>query len=406
MTTYVGNNVFPTAITEVVGGTAGTSASVNVGLEGLADRTVWLKTRADAADGSQFRNLRTPKISDITAVAFDFNSHKRGDGTNTAFWSNSWHYWIKCGVDTAGKYYIGDNDVWILADTGALSPPKVSFGCDSANTPSATGRVCLFNGDLKTTGGGVDPQYILGPTVGNDYSGTWTTKSLDTIGSFVTYVRAYDCVVTPTQRIIVAGGGDLSGAGQFLVWKSDDNGNTFTRVTVGNVSSSQDALTRVIVGKNGRLVAWIKTTPVNQGDKLFYSDDNGNTWSSRSSIGFAQISDGVYLPDLDLWAFASLNTTSIWTTPDPVVGSFTQFSTIAVPAALGGFKHYLFWAVSFSSTWKEIRWSPDAMASQLVLARSSYSTDFVHLAASTDRGQMLFTGQSAGVSSITQTERL
>lgn len=380
--TYAGNNVFPTTITEVQGGGALTSSAVNVGLEGLADRTVYLKTIKDSEDGRPLRNLRAPAVVDTAAAGFSF-AYTRGDGTAAAFYSPGAHLWIKTGYNTSnGQIYIGDLNQWGVFDTGTSSI-KTSFGCDSASLV-ASGRISVYDGALRTTGGGVDPRYILGPSSGG-ITGTWTVKSLDTIGSFVSYVRAYDAIVTDSgQRVIVVGGGDLVSTGQFLAWKSDDHGNTFTRVTVGNVSASQDALTRIIKGKSNRLVSWIKTSSANQGNKLFYSDDNGNTWSSRSGIGFDQIGDGCYLPDLDLWAFASASSFGIYTTPDPVLGAFTFHDTIVAPDALAGFGHYLLFSRSNSSVDRELFLSTNGLSSFTVVGRNTAvgSDAFTHIAAS------------------------
>lgn len=45
MAQYAGSDVFPVSFEEVNDGTARDAASVNVGLESLADRTIWLKNR-------------------------------------------------------------------------------------------------------------------------------------------------------------------------------------------------------------------------------------------------------------------------------------------------------------------------------------------------------------------------
>jgi len=403
--TYAGNNVFPGQITEPSDGEPGTVASVNVPLEGLADRTVYLKTILDGENGRTLRNLRPQVIASVVPTAFNFNAHKRGDGSNTSFWSDMFHFWIKCGVDTAGIVYIGDNDLWFLHDTGASGAVKTSFGCDST-IGASVGRVTLYNGDLKTTGGGVDPKYLRGPASG-DITGAWTTLSLDTIAGFLTYVRAGDVVVTPTQRVIVCGGGDISGTGQFLIWKSDDDGATFTRVTVANLTVSQSYLARIIVGKNGRLVTWVKATSANQGAILYYSDDDGDTWSSRSAIGFDQIIDGVYLPDLDLWFFA--NATSVQITDDPVIGSFTPYVPSFTVNSMGGFASYLVLAVSTASSlgsgWNEIHISTDGLASAELVARLVFPAATLHIASNPDRGQITCTGIGATHSSLMQSLR-
>lgn len=394
--TYAGNNAFPSLITEPSDGEPANASAFNVPIEGLADRTVWLKTRVDERDGSHIRNIRKPAKTDTLAAAFDF-AFTRADGTAQAFWAPSFQFWIKCGKNTAGKFYIGDNGDFILFDTAATSPPKVSFGCGG-------GRACVFDSTNRTTGGGVDPQYIRGPS--GDYTGTWTTLSLDTIGSFLSYVRAGDAVVTPTNRMIVCGGGDLSGTGQFLIWKSDDDGATFTRVTVGNLVLSTDFLSRIICGKNGRLVAWNRRGSANQGDVLWYSDNNGDTWSSRSAIGFDNITDGVYLADLDLWAFATSASGTIYTTPDPVLGAFTSHAISSAPTAMGGYGHYLIITQSFASGWPQILLSLDGLATGLVFNTNYVGRDTVvaphsHIAVA-PLGHCLI----SSVSALTLTEKI
>jgi hypothetical protein len=360
--TYAGNNVFPANITEPSDGEPPVVASVNVPLEGLADRTIWLKTRTDAADGAPFRNLRVPVFAEINTTVFDF-AFTRADGSSPAFWSSQFQLWIKPGKDTVGKFYVGDNGFYTLFDTG-LTAVKVSFGCGNDT------RTCVFDSTLRTLGGGVDLKYMQGPT-GLVYTGAWTDKTLEVIGGFLSYVRAGDAILAGSSRLIVCGGGDVSGTGQFLIWKSDDGGTTFTRVTVGNVSASQDYLTRVIIGKSGRLVAWIKTSSANQGNKLFYSDDNGDTWSSRSAIGFDQITDGAYLSDLDLWAFGTTASNNIYTTPDPVLGAFTAHATVFPVTTLGGFGHYLLFGATIASGWQQMYLSVDGMTSVQAVGRDT-----------------------------------
>lgn len=52
MSQYAGSNTFPTSFEEVDDGTVRDAASVNVGLEALADRTVWLKSEIDGTNPS------------------------------------------------------------------------------------------------------------------------------------------------------------------------------------------------------------------------------------------------------------------------------------------------------------------------------------------------------------------
>lgn len=381
-TTYAGANVFPTTITLPADGEPPLVASVNVPLEGVADRTTWLKARADAADGALVRDLQRPITKDSGGTTLDF-SYTRADGSATGFWCPSYNLWIKTGVNVVGKIYIGDNGYFALFDTAATAPPKVTFGCDSALQDTSPGRVCLFDSASYAS----NPKYILGPISG-DYSGTWTTTVLDA-NTYLTFVRANDCVVTPAQTMIVVGGGDISGAGQFLVWRSINSGATFTRINVANVSSFGDYFTRVIVGKAGRLVAWTDEIAVNQGSTLWYSDNDGATWSSRSAIGFHNIKDGAYLADLDLWAFAA--DTSIYTTPDPVIGAFTTNAIGTAASALGGFGHYLVYGQSVSFSRPELRLSLNGMVSSHFIARDPTTGQAFRNIAASPLGQLCMT---------------
>ncbi len=386
MSTYAGNNVFPSAITEPVAGAPATVASVNVALEGLADRTVYLKTRADIADGSGIRNLRVPIEKDSVGTLFDF-AFVRDDGSAPAFWAPQFQFWIKPGKNTAGKFYIGDNGYFTLYDTGAAAPPKVSFGCGGT-------RTCVFDSTLRTSGGGVDLKYIQGPAAGLDFTGTWTTRTLDTIASFITFVRAGDAVVTGLDTVIAVGGGDISGTGQYIVWRSTDGGTTFTRILVAAITLAQDFLSRVIVGKSNRLVAWANESAANLGDRLYYSDDDGATWFSRTAIGFDHITDGVYLADLDLWAFVASTTNTIYTTPDPVVGAFTAHVNPSPITAMGGFGHYLVVAVNPSSGWYQVVMSNDGFsATSSVVGRdpTQEGAPYVSISASPLGGLLLAT---------------
>lgn len=391
---YTPTPVMPTGYTLPNDGELADVASVNVPLEALADGVAFLNGKYSSLDGRPFRNLRTPIAKDTSGASFDFSyTRPAPDGSCTAFWSNTYNLWVKCGNNTAGRIYVGDSNAFNAFDTGATSPPKVSFGCDSA-TPTSPGRVCVFDSGSVTA----NPKYILGPVSG-DYAATaWTTSTLDS-GTFLSYVRPHDCVVTPTQRIIVVGGGDVSGIGQFLAWKSDDFGATFSRVTIANVTLYSDYLTRVICGKNGRLVAWNNESSANLGNVLWYSDDNGNTWSSRTVVGLDHIGDGAYLPDLDKWFFVS--GTSIYVTSDPVLGAFTPTSIGIAATTLGGLGHYLMYAQSVAFTRPEVRLSVDGMATTGFVGRETLTGQAYRHIATSPYGQFLL----SGTATLTLTEK-
>lgn len=99
MGTITGANTFPASITSPDDGVADTAADVNVTLEGLADRTVYLKTRVDVlvADTPEFflanyqvcagSNLTTTTLVQPTTMHFalQFGSFgASGTGTGTS----------------------------------------------------------------------------------------------------------------------------------------------------------------------------------------------------------------------------------------------------------------------------------------------------------------------------------
>lgn len=362
-TTYSGANAFPTSITLPADGEAPVVASVNVPMEGLADRTTYLKARTDAIDGLTFRTLKRPEIKDSGGVSLDFSIIRLdGSGSCPPFWSPSYNLWLKPGINSAGHVYIGDNGYYANFNTGATAPPTTSFGCDSAIQDTSPGRVCLFSAASVAS----NPAYILGPASGDYDSASWTTKVLDA-NAYATFVRANDCAVTPAQTVIVVGGGDISGFGQFLVWRSTDFGNSFTRIVVDNAALFGDFFTRVIVGKSGMLLAWIKDGAADKGDRLYYSTDDGATWSNRAGIGFDNIVDGVYLPDIDTYFFSSGS--AIYSATDPIGGSFTAHAAGSAVLALGGFGHTLVYGTSPTALRPELRASVDALATTKLVGR-------------------------------------
>lgn len=394
-TTYAGTDVFPITITLPADGDPPVVASVNVPLEGLADRTAYLKSVTDSMDGVAYRNFQTPIINDTTSTPLDFSS-ARGDGTSSspAFWSSLYNLWFKPGSPTAGSFYIGDNGYISKYACGATSPPTLQIGCDSTigTTP---GRVALFHA-LSVS---ANPSYVLGPATG-DFNGTWVTRVWDsnTYGSFV---RANDCVVTPSQSVILVGGGDASGFGQLIVWRSVDFGFSFTRILVANSPSFGQYFSRVVGSYFGRLVTWQTANTAVGGNVLYYSDNDGATWSSRSGIGFDNIVDGAYLPDLDIWAFVS--GTSIWTTPDPVLGAFTQWPIGIAASALGGVGHALLYAQQISGIRPELRLSLDGMNTANFVYReiASGGSDSLHSISASPLGQLC----AATTSSLVFTEK-
>lgn len=394
-TTYAGNPVFPDSITLPADGEPPAVASVNVPFEGLADRTKYLKAQTDAMDGACYRNFQTPIVNDATGTAFDFSS-ARSDGTSSApaFWSSLYNMWIKPGSPTAGSFYIGDNGYVSKYASGAGGAPTLQIGCDST-VGINPGRVALFHA-LSVA---ANPSYILGPATG-DFSGAWTTRVWDS-SAYMSFVRANDVVVSPVQTVILVGGGDISGFGQLIAWRSTDFGFSFSQIVVDNAPQFGQYFSRIVGSYFGRLVTWQTASSVNGGAKLYYSDNDGVTWSSRSGIGFDNIVDGAYLPDLDLWAFAS--GTSIWTTPDPVLGAFTEWPIGIAPSALGGVGHALMYAQQISGSRQELWLSLDGMSTANKVYRQTEldGTFQIHSISSSPRGQLC----AATTSSLVFTEK-
>lgn len=254
------------------------------------------------------RNWYTPIVADNLSAQLD-TIHVRTDGSIGIFYAPSRAYWIICGSDAAGFFYFGEVNAIGKQDTGVASPPKFSFGCDATNA----GRMLLFSSDAVGAAGTISyARSATGVAVSS-----WTKLSLP--GAVTTDAQACDAVVTQTGRVVVVGGRD----GRYRAWLSDDGGDsaTWTQVDVGARVNSIDNLDRVIVGKSNLLVAFTDASSVNGGNKLWYSSDNGATWTARSGLAFSDMNAACYSAVEDLWYFAHGGVVEV--TSDPIAGSFT-----------------------------------------------------------------------------------
>lgn len=264
----------------------------------------WIDYLADSA----YLNWFNPIFQDLAPSSFN-NTHLRRDGTAEAFHAPIHGAgWVLLGKNTAAHFWNGDYDYFQDFNTAVGGAPKMSFGCETN-----TGRLLLF--DHTVNGAGSHTSYLR-----SDVGAlTFTLKNLGNVttdGAACDVVRVDDAL----GRIVVCGGQDA----KFVVWNSDDAGNTFTKVIVGNRVNVGSNLDRIIVGKDGLLVAWTNDSAINGGNSLWYSEDFGDTWSERATIGFNNILDAVYLPDEDVYLF--LLATSLKRTADPIAGSFTTLT--------------------------------------------------------------------------------
>ncbi len=241
-------------------------------------------------------NWPTSIYSDTTPTILQLSS-VRPDGSAAMYRSQYQSVWIVLGHSTAGHLYVFEFSKVDDINTAIASP--VAFHCGAEALASGLPRQVVFNSAL-TTGG---PVYAYS---GAGTLATWTKSNLP--GTYaVSQGQVLDAVTTGTGRIVAVGGGATNIAnvafGDLNAWTSS-NGVTFTAAVVGSRVTVGVNLARIIVGKANRLVAWVNDTGGNGGNVLWYSDDDGSTWTARTgALTGVRIIDGCYSATDDAYYF-------------------------------------------------------------------------------------------------------
>lgn len=267
----------------------------------------WLDYLADVA----FMNWQFVITKDVLGAALDTaNERRNGAGVVNAaaksFYDNVSGFWVITGSMTADQIYIGTQGNIILTALAATGR-KFTFGCSMGNDK---GLVIIEDAPI-TAGNPIVIQLL------DIVPATNSSSSLE--ATCVTEMQARDCVLTPTGRVVVVGGRD----GQYSAWYTDDQFGTITRVDMGAKADNNHNLENVLVGKDGILVAWTNANTAAGGDVLWYSEDDGVTWSARTAIGFDNILSGTYIDAEETYVFATADEIKT-VTGDIIAGGFVD----------------------------------------------------------------------------------
>ncbi len=256
----------------------------------------WLDYLADVA----LLNVHTHTF-DASNTVLDLSA-VRSDGTAGIYKTPFHDAWVLLGHGTAGSIYVvtaAGHIVNSLA-TGAASPPHWHHGAFCTNGAL---RDVVFCADDFT--GGAAPAYAR--SVAGQLHGTWTKATLPG-----TYSTSYPsrCLDSTSTRdgIIVAVGGGATGlingiSGDWNVWTSTDGVTWTLSAPIGRANVDFD-LSRVIIGKNGRLVTWANAAAGNGGNRLCFTDNLGATWTVRTDVlTSSNIVDGCYSAVDDAYYF-------------------------------------------------------------------------------------------------------
>lgn len=259
-------------------------------------------------------NWHSSIIKDIANATIDTTSQRFSSGLHGIFFDPVRGYWWATGSNTSKQVYFGDFDYMTALNT-AVVVTAASFKIH-AGVALASGHVLLMTNELFGAADNVESiaRSDDAPIAG---SMAWTSRTIG--GPCSSGARCGDIIVTDSDRVIVVGYQD----GDQIAWVSDDDGVTWTPKTVGTMASSIDGLAKIIKGKDGLLVAFVSAPAGDGGDSLWISDDDGETWSERTTIGFDDIKDAAYSESRDRYYFA--HDTSVSVVQDVENGVFTEY---------------------------------------------------------------------------------
>jgi hypothetical protein len=243
-------------------------------------------------------------------------SYLQVKGTAKCFWYQALGVWIGLGHPTANLYYFGYN---FFAQPAGTPGTGLRY---SHGVPTADGRIILADHIDQGTGNVfVDRSGIKDLT-------SWTSVTLHTGASTFGAVGA-SCVKAD-GTIVMVGGIDNA----LKSWTSTDHGATFTEHTVVATTGGQ-ALAGVREGKNGRLFTWVFDSFANGGGGIYYSDDNGATWTPSTLLSFDYIRDVIYLANHDMYVvIQGVDGTngSYGVTADPTTDGAYTWTTLPIQA--------------------------------------------------------------------------
>lgn len=230
---------------------------------------------------------------DPTDTAFDptpaaINIASSGRGFHWPHQNAQGEFWIIPEGSTNGKtYWIVDGSPYSVLAFSTGAAHRHGFGCYSG------GRGLLVNDQSNASG----PRYARSNA--SDPS-VWTTGALPVTG---TTHQAFDAITTATGRMIVIGQQSAPSFAQFA-WTSDDFGGTWTQRPMSSPVGA-GKVTRIAQGPGNQLVAVYDGS-----DVIDISDNDGNTWTSRSNIDGGSgtpLKNAHYLPGQASWILFGAN---------------------------------------------------------------------------------------------------
>lgn len=245
-TTYAGTDTFPTNVTLPADGDPRTASSVNTPMQGLADRTTWLKRITDLSEPIPYLNWYTSTLAVSSHVHAFYNTFQ------TAWWI--------VGSTERGDYSFDMGRTWItdvLAAAGA-------------------GENCMF-GDADTTGSAVistDSRYVFNSSVGATPLAAPTVTKVDVFGAALTAVAStvtYDPI--NSLWVWIAN----RSAASVLTYTSTNRTAWTSRTPpfAGNVSGPMRAVCRKDTGRTVAVIGLASSFSVS------FSNDGGVTWSAE-----------------------------------------------------------------------------------------------------------------------------
>jgi hypothetical protein len=268
------------------------------------------------------------------------------------FYSQTFRQWIALGVNTNDIFLIGDEGLLTKKSTGIAH--KYVHGVESANN-----KLLFFEIDDFTSN-----PITYDRCAANDYT-SWSTVTID-VGPY-NHAEVIDSVVLPNGHIMLVGG--TGNTNRFRSWTSTDHGDTWSTSEVGVPFSGTQYLSGISVGKNARVFTWAYLTAgANLGDRLWYSDDEGTTWTQTSAIAHGLIRDVIYVSGFDRYLVLTDFGHALTTDPtDPALYDWNTSVVIRAAVTDGG--NIVYSDVSNVSI-NEMKFSMDMMTSSALMHRS------------------------------------
>jgi hypothetical protein len=297
-----------------------TVASVNVAFENLHDRTQFLWERLILLD-SVFAPqalinwhpqqwLAADPGTSATAVVELKTTNLRVDNSADCFYSPTFRTWFALGVDT--------NDIFLMGDEGYLEKATTGVSHKYTHGVESNGKILLFSSADFTTG-------TIDFERSNGSLSAWGTVSIANPGW--THATIQDSVVLANGHVMLIGGTLGGGFDALRSWTSTDNGTTWTAHSVHTIyTGGPQYLAGISVGKTQRVFAWLyDTAGANGGDIIFYTDNEGASWTATSAIAHGNIRDVIYVSGFD--RYLVLTTAGYALTTDPTDPTLYDWNT-------------------------------------------------------------------------------